>query len=117
MRALAELYKAFTDPTRLDMIVLMSRHGELCVCDFEGVLGLSQSAASRHLRRLYQAGVADSRRGGPWVYYRLTEPLEPPRDTLVRVLLEQVPADRIATLDRAHATWMSRKDQGATCPT
>jgi len=116
MRALAELYKAFTDTTRLDMIVLMSRHGELCVCDFEGVLGLSQSAASRHLRRLYQAGVADSRRRGAWVYYRLREPLEPPRDVLVRALLDQVDDAHCLALDCAHAAWVACKAEGETCP-
>lgn len=111
MRALVELHKAFSDETRLAMIVLLYRHGELCVCDLEGVLGLSQSAASRHLRRLYQAGVADSRREGAWVHYRLRAPLEPPHQALVLALLEAVPAEETRRLDDAYQAWLDRKAQ------
>lgn len=115
MRELAETYKTFTDPTRLEMIALMSRHGELCVCDFEGVLGLSQSAASRHLRRLYRAGVADCRRGGAWVYYRLRDPLGEPLDGLVHVALDHAGSEQIAALDRAYTQWIARKGEAAHC--
>lgn len=109
MRALAELHKAFSDETRLAMIVLLHRHGELCVCDLEGVLGLSQSAASRHLRRLYQADVADHRRVGAWVHYHLRAPLEANRAALVQALLDAVPADEVARLDAAFHAWRARK--------
>ena len=115
MRDLAELFKAFSDETRLQMVVLLQRHGELCVCDFEGVLGLSQSASSRHLRRLYQVQVADSRRQGAWVYYRLRADLTPARRSLVQAAVRHCPPDRVAALDEAYQRWVQQKASGGSC--
>ncbi|MBT3219771.1 MAG: metalloregulator ArsR/SmtB family transcription factor [Proteobacteria bacterium] len=115
MRDLAQLYKAFSDETRIKIVVLLHRHGEHCVCDFEGVLGLSQSASSRHLRRLYQAKVTDHRRQGSWVYYRLRDELEPAQLSLVQIALDNAPSEQAEALERAHAAWMERKRQIDTC--
>ena len=116
MRDLAQLFKAFSDETRIKMVVLLRRHGELCVCDFEGVLGLSQSASSRHLRHLFHAKVADHRRRGAWVYYRLREEMEPTQLSLVQAVLENAPAEQTEALERAHAAWMEQKRQIDPCP-
>lgn len=71
MRELAPVFKALGDETRLDIMALLLHHGELCVCDFEGVLGISQSKSSRHLRYLLNAGLVQNRREGVWMYYRV----------------------------------------------
>jgi len=55
------------------MVMLLLRNRELCVCDFEGVLGISQSKASRHLRYLRNAGLLTDRKEGLWVYYQLAD--------------------------------------------
>ncbi len=52
MRGLAQVFRALADETRLEMLALVMSHGELCVCDLEQVLGISQSKSSRHLRYL-----------------------------------------------------------------
>jgi DNA-binding transcriptional ArsR family regulator len=44
---------------------------ELCVCDIMGVLSITQSKASRHLRYLFNAGLVTDRREGLWKYYRI----------------------------------------------
>jgi DNA-binding transcriptional ArsR family regulator len=62
----------------------MQTHGELCVCEVERFLDVSQSTASRHLRTLARAGWVEARREEQWVYYRIAEP----RDEQHRVLLE-----------------------------
>ncbi len=54
-------------------MALLLRRGELCVCDVESVLGISQSKASRHLRYLRSAGLVADRREGTWVHYRVPE--------------------------------------------
>jgi DNA-binding transcriptional ArsR family regulator len=46
---------------------------ELCVCDVAAVVGATTAAASYHLRLLYRTGLADYRRDGRLVYYRLSE--------------------------------------------
>jgi ArsR family transcriptional regulator len=45
--------------------------GELCGCDIQCVLGLSQSNVSRHLNYLKRAGLVVDRREGYRVFYRL----------------------------------------------
>jgi ArsR family transcriptional regulator len=47
--------------------------GELCGCDIQYVLEVSQSAVSRHLNYLKRAGLVSDRRDGYRVFYRLIE--------------------------------------------
>lgn len=84
MRDLTRRFKALSEETRLRILALMLRHGELCVCEVERFLGVSQSKASRHLRYLLNAGIVRDRRDGLWVYYDLAQP----RDEGGRILLE-----------------------------
>jgi len=64
--------KAVADPMRI-RILKMLEGGELCVCHIAHQLGLSESAASRHLSTLRQAGLVEARKQGAWVYCRLAE--------------------------------------------
>ena len=66
--------KAISDPTRIRMLKLLEG-GELCVCQIMEVLGLVQSTASKHLNILKMSGLVESRKGGTWSYYRLSEKL------------------------------------------
>ncbi len=67
------VFKALSDETRLRILVLLSER-ELCVCQLESALGLSQVKVSRHLTVLRNAGVVNDRREGLWVFYSLTKP-------------------------------------------
>lgn len=60
------------DRTRLRILNLLLQ-GELCGCDVQYVLGVSQSAVSRHLNYLKRAGLVQDRRDGYRVFYRLVE--------------------------------------------
>ncbi|MCI0394883.1 MAG: metalloregulator ArsR/SmtB family transcription factor [Chloroflexi bacterium] len=60
---------ALADDTRLRILVLLREQGELCAPDIIERLGLSQSAASRHLQQLSATGyVAERRREGAKCY-------------------------------------------------
>jgi len=72
VRPVSRLFKALGDETRLRIVALLA-HRELCVCHLEAALDLAQPTASRHLAILRNAGVVDTRRDGPWVYYRLID--------------------------------------------
>jgi ArsR family transcriptional regulator len=74
MHDLAQLFKALSEDIRLQMLALLFRHRELCVCEFEQFLQLTQSKASRHLRYLLHSGFVQDRRDGLWVYYRVAKP-------------------------------------------
>jgi ArsR family transcriptional regulator len=70
---LPALLKALTDPTRLRIVGYLAQR-ELCVCDVEAQLGISQSMTSHHIGILRRAGLLLARRedrDARWVYYRL----------------------------------------------
>jgi ArsR family transcriptional regulator len=58
------------DRTRLRILNLLLQ-GQLCGCDIQYVLGVSQSGVSRHLNYLKRAGLVQDRRDGYRVFYRL----------------------------------------------
>jgi ArsR family transcriptional regulator len=72
MRKEARLFKSLADETRLKILWLLMGQEELCVCDIMGVLGITQSNASRHLRYLFNLGWVIDRRDGLWMNYRLS---------------------------------------------
>lgn len=73
----ARVHKALSDETRLRIVHLLLVYEELCVCDVEALLEVSQSRASRNLKALKQAGLIDGRRQGTWAYYRIPDGLLP----------------------------------------
>lgn len=76
MRELVRLLKALSNETRLTIMVLLNQK-ELCVCEIEKYLGLSQVKVSRHLTVLKHAGIVKDRRVGLWVFYSIVEPKDP----------------------------------------
>jgi len=69
---LGALLRALSDDTRLRIFALLTK-AELCVCEIEDILDLSQSLVSNHLAVLRRAGLVESRRDsedGRWIFYR-----------------------------------------------
>ena len=64
-------YKCLADDTRLQSLLLIMHHDELCVCDLTSALALSQPKVSRHLAELRKCRLLEDERRGKWVYYRL----------------------------------------------
>ncbi|MBP1776459.1 MAG: ArsR family transcriptional regulator [candidate division NC10 bacterium] len=72
--AVGDLLKACGHPVRLQILEVLLRDGEACVCHLEAHLGQRQAAISQHLARLRQAGLVTDRRDGWNVYYTAAEP-------------------------------------------
>jgi ArsR family transcriptional regulator len=70
--ALAEIFKALGDTTRVRMLDALARD-EVCVCDLAGMLGLTESAVSHQLRLLRSLRLVKSRRDGRHIYYVLDD--------------------------------------------
>jgi len=68
---LSAIFKTLGDETRLRIFGLLLKK-ELCVCDIESILGISQANASRHLARMKVSGILASRKTAQWVYYSLS---------------------------------------------
>jgi len=67
----SELFSALGHETRLRCLMLLTRQGELCVCELTHATALSQPHVSRHLAQLRELGLVADRREGIWVYYRI----------------------------------------------
>lgn len=67
--------KAISDPNRMKMIKILGSHPResLNVGDIAGLLGLSQPAATKHLRIMEEAGIFTRHRKGTSVFYSLNE--------------------------------------------
>lgn len=63
------LMKTLADPTRLKIFKLVL-DDELCVCELQSVLGISQPAVSQHIAKLKTAGLVQERKAGMWTYYK-----------------------------------------------
>jgi ArsR family transcriptional regulator, lead/cadmium/zinc/bismuth-responsive transcriptional repressor len=70
--ALADLFSALADPTRVRIIAALEGR-EMCVGDIAAALGLSQSATSHQLRTLRQHGLVQATRHGRMMYYALDD--------------------------------------------
>lgn len=67
---LPEIYKAFSDPTRLRILNLLLQQ-PLCVCHIQDVLNLPQVNTSQHLAYLRKTGIVQFERVQTWKVYRL----------------------------------------------
>jgi ArsR family transcriptional regulator len=78
LEELTEIFKAFSDLTRLKLIKLLSEsRNPLCVNALSKKLSVTQSAVSQHLRILKQAGIVTGSRRGYHVHYEIdTKKLE-----------------------------------------
>lgn len=80
LEAIADLFKAFGDPTRVQILSHLLG-GEMCVGDIAEAVELSQSAVSHQLRILKQMHLIKFRREGKNILYSLA-------DDHVRTILE-----------------------------
>ena len=122
MTQMLDIFRALADPTRLRIVQLL-RTMELSVGELAQVLAQSQPRVSRHVKILCDAGVAERRKEGSWVFIcpgpkSATDPLFAAIDAWIDALgqdhwhiadaarLAAVRADRAAAAERyfaAHA--------------
>ncbi len=72
---LESLFRALADRHRVKILSMLIAGGgaELCVCNFEDELPLSQPTVSYHLKRLVEVGLLERERRGTFAYYRLAD--------------------------------------------
>jgi ubiquinone/menaquinone biosynthesis C-methylase UbiE len=121
-----KIFAALADPTRLRILMLL-RAMELSVGELAQVLGQSQPRVSRHVRILIDAGLAERRKEGSWVFLSLgprprLEPLfqlvdrwaeldgDNPQFAADAARLAAVRADRAAAATRYFASHASNWD-------
>jgi ArsR family transcriptional regulator len=83
-----ELFKALSEKSRLRILSLL-KDDELCVCEIEACLDLTQSNISRHLTVLKNCGILDSYKTAQWVYYKVNDSFKQDNSELWDYLLRK----------------------------
>ena len=73
-KELESLFKVLGNRTRLQMIHVLIRKGELCVSDIAKAVGMKPQAVSNQLQRLTDQGILASERNGNNIHYRIVDP-------------------------------------------
>lgn len=70
-QALARMFKALGDPTRVKLLSLIAAApaGEACICDLTEPVGLAQPTVSHHMKQLVEAGLVTREQRGRWAYF------------------------------------------------
>ena len=105
---LEQLTKALSDSTRLRLVNLLFKFGELCVCDLVDALEISQPKISRHLALLRESGLLESRKAGLWVFYRLNPELPEWASATIRHLNDGSQGDELYLQDANRLTITER---------
>jgi ArsR family transcriptional regulator len=73
--AIARVFKALGDPTRVRLLSLIgaSAGGEACICDLTEPVGLSQPTVSHHMKLLTEAGLVTREQRGKWAYFAVVD--------------------------------------------
>jgi ArsR family transcriptional regulator len=69
---LANLYKMFSDNTRIKILWALSCH-EMCVCDLAVLLNMTKSAISHQLKYLRMSNLVKPQKQGKVVFYSLAD--------------------------------------------
>jgi len=107
MEDLINIFKAFSDETRLRILKLLEL-GELCVCDIVAALDTTQPNVSFHLGVLKEAGFIKDRRKGKWIHYSIDD-AEMFKRFLLLSVLERIPEDAVIDNQKRLAEFLKTK--------
>lgn len=79
------IFKALGDENRLRILNLLFSY-ELCVCEFEVILDMTQSNVSRHLGKLKTNEIITGYKDAQWVHYRISDKFREENRTLMEYL-------------------------------
>lgn len=90
--ALTDIYKSFSDFSRLRILYLLTQQ-PVCVCHIQEVIGLPQVNVSQHLAYLRKAGLVEFARAQTWKIYRIVSPWPPELEVNLKALIECAKSD------------------------
>ena len=95
-----DIFKELSEESRLRILTLLMER-EMCVCEIELCLNMTQSNASRHLSALRQCGVLSSYKNAQWAYYRIDESFKEEQKELWSYLQNKIVS--LPTYQKDHA--------------
>lgn len=111
---MVEIFKVLGDMNRLRILNILMRY-ELCVCEIEVVLKMTQSNVSRHLSKLKSIKLISSCKDAQWIHYRLNQRFACDNKLLVDYLKQSFENDTSLMKDMSRCKIY--KDSGYNCQT
>jgi ArsR family transcriptional regulator len=68
----AELFRSLGEESRIRILHLIHRTGQMCISDMELILDFTQTKTSRHLSYLKGAGLVRGKKVDQWIYYQVS---------------------------------------------
>lgn len=109
---LVEIFKALGDENRIRILNIL-KEGELCVCEIESILGITQSNASRHLNKLKSLKIIRGEKKAQWVYYTIDRQFIEKNELLYSYLKSKLGENDLSTKDLQKL--IKYKDSTFTC--
>lgn len=110
-----EIMKALADESRLRIVHLLLQ-GQLCVCELEYVLQMSQTNVSRHLAKLKNAGIVQSFKQAQWINYKIAPVFLNEEALLVSYLQERLAQESSCQEDLKALERHQSEGQGCLAP-
>jgi ArsR family transcriptional regulator len=94
------IFKALSEESRLRILTLLMER-EMCVCEIETCLNMTQSNVSRHLTELKRCGILDYDKKAQWIYYRISDKFKEEHKSLWEYLQSGIP--ELPTYEKDHS--------------
>jgi len=65
----SDIFKAFSDESRIRILNLLFNNQELCISDMEHILDFTQTKTSRHVTYLKNASILNVKKVDHWTFY------------------------------------------------
>lgn len=106
---MVEIFKALAEESRLRIIAILM-HNEMCVCEIEECLKMTQSNASRHLTALKNSGIVDSYKQAQWAYYKISDKFKEENKDLWHYITQRIQESSSYQADIDESQNCKRKD-------
>ena len=84
----SQIFKSVSDESRVRILHLLYRNGELTISDIEHILEFTQTKTSRHITYLKNSGMLSVRKVDQWVFYGIREEVEEMTDRIFKFLIK-----------------------------
>ncbi len=100
----SQIFKAFSDESRVRILFLLFRKKELTISDLEYILDFTQTKTSRHLSYLKNAGLVNAKKVDQWVFYSIKDEVKDIIDLIFNFLSKDQTLQRdLETYDVMHS--------------
>jgi len=86
----SQVFKSVSDESRVRILHLLYRNGELTISDIEHILEFTQTKTSRHITYLKNSGMVSARKVDQWVFYSIREEVEELTNRVLEFLVKDI---------------------------